>query len=198
MTSSARSHSAFTSTGFPARGVTGAAVDARVHPGERPALGALPEQRVGGSTPMPKRVPSRWCCTICERTGASSAPRSVVAGDGDVAVDRVDEPERAVDRVVLERSGVGRVREHALGDGRGGRPQHLASLVVAVRREVEALVRGHQVARPLAEPRIPRDGGRPPAGGDRELVGREHELRVDLVAARATRRSARARGRARR
>ena len=43
------------------------AVDARVHPGERPALLALPQEAVGGSTPMPKRVP---------RGGGPRSPRA--------------------------------------------------------------------------------------------------------------------------
>ena len=36
------------------------AVDACIHPGQRPALGALAQQTVAGSTPMPNRVPAMW------------------------------------------------------------------------------------------------------------------------------------------
>ena len=120
------------------------------------------------------------------RRSASSDGRElgaelVVAGDGRLPADGVDEPQRAVDGVVLERAGVGGVREHPLRHRRRGRAQHLAALVVAVGREVEAFVRRHQVARPLAEPRIAGDRCRAGRGRDRELVGGEHELRVDRV-----------------
>ena len=160
-TSSARSQSALTSTGLPARWRDRHAVDPGVHPGQRPAVRALAQQPV-------LRVDAR-SRSACPRGGArrsarararARSPSSSSPVTATCRSTRVDEPERAVDRVVLERAGVGRVREHPLGDRRGRRAQHLAALVVPVRRQVEPLVRGHQVARPLAEPRVAGDRGR--------------------------------------
>ncbi len=55
-----------------------------------------------------------------------------VAGALDMTADRLQEPERAVDRVVLERPGVGRVREHALAHRRGVAEPQSAPLVGSV------------------------------------------------------------------
>ncbi len=156
-------------------------VDAGVHPRQCPAFGPLPEQSVGRVDADPETgavdvVPGDL---IDDRS--QLVPEVVVAGHGDVPVDRVDKPERPVDGVVLERAGVRGVREHPLGDGRGGRAQDLAALVPAVRAQVEAFVRRHQVARPLAEPGVAGDRGRPSLGPDRELVRGEHEPGIDRV-----------------
>ena len=127
--------SAFTSTGLPARGVTGHAVDARVHPRQRPALGALAQQPVGRvDADAVARARRRGAATICvEHRARARAPRSSSPVTATCRPTRVDEPERAVDRVVLERPRVGGVREHPLRDGRRRRAQHLAALVGAVR-----------------------------------------------------------------
>ncbi len=98
-----------------------------------------------------------------------------------MAVDGVHEPQRAVGGVVLQGAGVGRVGQHALGDRAAGPQQRSAALVVAAGGEEQALVRGHRVARPLAEPRVAGRGGGPAGGGDDELVGGEHELRLHVV-----------------
>ena len=87
-----------------------------------------------------------------------------VAGRRDVAVERVEEPERAVDRVVLERAGVRRVGEHpsetvAADVSSTSRPSSVRFVA-----RVEPLVGGHQVARPLPEPGIAR---RPRSGAQR-------------------------------
>ena len=182
---SASIQSALTSTGLPARGVTGT-------PSMRASI-QVSAQPVGALARAARRQRRRRCRSGCRRRGASTISSSVGASSAarssspvtrDVPPERVEEPERAVDRVVLERPGVGGVREHPLGDGRGRAPQHLAALVGAAGREEQALVRGHQVARPLAEPRV---------AGDRGRAGRRSRSRTGRRRARAARRRRRSR-----
>ena len=88
-------HSALTSTGLPARGVTGTAVDARVHPRQRPALGALAQQAVGRvDADAEAGAVRRGARTISSTTRRQLVAEVVVAGHRDVPADRVDEPER--------------------------------------------------------------------------------------------------------
>ncbi len=96
----------------------------------------------------------------------------------DVAADGVQEPQRPVGGVVLERAGVCRVREHALAQRGRVAQQEPPALVLAPGLEEQALVGGHRVSRPVAEPRVARDDGRP---GDDELVGGESEQGARLV-----------------
>ena len=121
------------------------------------------QQAVAASTPIPKRVPSRWRETISASAGAELGAEVVVTGDRDVAAERVDEPERAVGGVVLERARVGRVREHPLGEGRGRASQRPAPLLEPAGGEEQALVRRHQrraTTRRTTDSRRPRSGRR--------------------------------------
>ena len=106
----------------------GNAVDPGVHPGQRPAFGTLPEQAVGGVDADPEPRSLEVVVDDLADDRRELAAEIVVAGRGDVAVERVHEPERPVDRVVLQRAGVGGVRQHPLGHGRGRGSQHLAAL----------------------------------------------------------------------
>jgi len=69
-----------------------------------------------------------------------------ITGALHVAADCLEEPERAVDRVVLERPGVGRIGEHALAHRGRVAGQYPPAFVEAIRLEEQALVRGHRVA----------------------------------------------------
>ena len=53
--------------------------DFGIHPGELIAFCPLAEQSVAGSTPMPKRVPRKWCLTISRRP-ATVAQRDPIVG----------------------------------------------------------------------------------------------------------------------
>ena len=153
------------------------AVDAGVHPRQGPPVLATAQQPVGvgadaeaGAGEVPR--------DDVRQRGSQLAAEVLVTRHLDVAAERVNEPERAVDGVVLERPGVGGVREHPAGERRRRTSQRLATLLGPAGREEQPLVRRHQVARPLAEPRVPGDRSRPVVL-DHELVRREHELLVD-------------------
>ena len=197
-TPSARTQSAFTSTGLPARGVTGTpSIRASIQVSAQPSAPCRSSPSAGIDADPEARALEVVVDDLLEH-GRELGAEVVVAGHRDVAVERVDEPERPVDRVVLERA---RCRPCSRAcPRRRWRPTCAAPRGPRRARfggEVEPLVRGHQVARPLAEPRVAGDRGRPAAGRDRELVGGEHELRVDLVGrAGAPRASAAARFRA--
>ena len=94
-------HSALISTALPGRGVTAMPVDHRVHPGQRLALGALGEQPVGRVDPDAVagagQVRGDHAVERVDQLGG----QVVVAGDGEVPVDRVQEPQRRVGGVVL-------------------------------------------------------------------------------------------------
>ena len=196
--SSAATQSAFTSTALPCRGVTGAPSMRASIQVRRQAVRALPQQPVGGVD-----CRSRSACrrddaeTISVERRGELGREVVVTGHRHVAAERMDEPERPVGRVVLERPRVGRVREHALGDGGGRAAQHARALVEPPRGEEEPLVRRHHVARPFAEPRVA--GDRRGAGGaSRSRTGRPRARAVASTpaSAPAVRTSAPARSRA--
>ena len=175
---SASIQSALTSTGLPARGVTGRpSMRASIQVSAQPSA-PWRSSPSGGSTPMPNRVPAMWCSTIAWRTGASSTPRSSSPVTATWRPTACDEPERAVRGVVLEGARVRRVREHPLGHGGGRTAEARTALVPPVGGQEQALVGGHQVARPLAEPGVARDGGRAAGALDHELVRGEDELPV--------------------
>ena len=102
----------------------------------------------------------------------------VVAGERNVTVDRVQEPQRAVDGVVLRAAGVGRVRQHPLRERLRRPEQQAASLVDAAGGQQQPLVGGHGVAGPVAEPRVAGDDG---GTLDDQLVRGQGELCAGLV-----------------
>ena len=104
--------------------------------------------------------------------GASSAARSRSPVRSTCRPTACRNQSVAVGGVVLERARVGRVGEHPLAERRRRAPQQLAPLVGPAGLEQQPLVRGHRVARPLAEPGVAGDDGRP---GDDELVGGERQ-----------------------
>ena len=63
------------------------AVDLGVHPRELIAFGALPQQAVLRSTPMPNCVPLTWCSTISIIVGKQVQQRHLVAGAAEIRLD---------------------------------------------------------------------------------------------------------------
>ena len=174
---SASIQSALTSTGLPMRGVTGTpSIRASIHVSAQPSspCRSRPSRVDADAEARALEVPVDDLLERRRELGAEV----VVARHGDVTAERVDEPERAVRGVVLERAGVGGVREHPLGDAsppHGGAPRAPPRT-----RPVERKSPSYDVIR--SRDHSPNHG----IAGDRrravvvdhELVGREHELRV--------------------
>ena len=100
---------------------------------------------------------------------------------GDVAAQRVQEPQGGVDGVVLERPDVGGVGQHALGDSARRPDQDRTALVRSTRAQEQPLVGGEQVAGPLAEPRVAGHRRGPARGLDDEPVRGHGQDPVDVV-----------------
>ena len=165
----------------------------RVHPGELVALSALAKQPV-------RRVDADAELGALEvRVNDSSQYRQQigeqlpVAGDGRVAIDRVEEPKCRVGRVIqaLRLALREQIRNqsvtHVMGEGAEDSSRHL----VPARAEAQAFEADHRVAPPVGEPVVAGDdgagllAGRPGASGvfqaagrrDQELVGGQHLTR---------------------
>ena len=85
----------------------------------------------------------------------------IVAGDVEVAVDRVEEPEGGVGRVV-EALGLAvgeEVGDQAVADVVGERAEDVAGLVVPAGREGQPFEADHRVAAPVGEPVVAGDDG---------------------------------------
>ena len=140
-----------------------------------------------------------WCSTIDFSFGSScrSVARSSVATQ--VAMDRVEEPERGVRRVVEPLLGPFRehVRNQAVAHVVPERAQDVARLALAARAERQPFEADHRVAAPVGEPVVAGDDGAHFVAGragarrfldatcrrDDELVGGQHQLRRNPVRA---------------
>ena len=153
---------------------------------------ALPQQTVGGIDADAEARAAQMMTRDVAQYGQQQTERHTIAGDADVPVERVEEPQRRVGGVVD--AGVlalgKEVRDQAVAHVVAERAQDVPGLQMTAGRECEALERDHRVAAPVGEPVVPRDDrAHLVAGGvracgvgdasrrrDHELVGGEHEL----------------------
>ena len=134
------------------------AVDEGVHPGELDAGRALREQPVVVDVDVERGALAMAAHDVLQDRQQLLDER-VVAGDGVVAVQRVEEPERRVGGVVQPFALAFRehVRDQAVPHVQRERPQDVVRLGVAAGDEGQALEADHRVAAPVGEPRVAGD-----------------------------------------
>ena len=134
------------------------AVDEGVHPRELDARRALREQPVVVHVDVERGALAMAAHDVLQHRQQLLDER-VIAGDGVVAVQRVEEPERRVGGVVQPFALAFRehVRDQAVPHVQRERPQDVVRLGVAAGDEGQAFEADHRVAAPVGEPRVAGD-----------------------------------------
>ena len=108
---------------------------------------------------MPNRVPTRWCSHDLDELRQKRVQQRTVARRRDIAIERVEEPQRGVGRVIQAVALALRkqVRQQAVANAARERAQDAFRFCGAARQQREPFEADHRVAAPIREPVITGD-----------------------------------------
>ena len=167
-------------------------VDLGIHPGELIPLGALTEQTISRIDADAEARPTQVMLDDVAQDREQKLERRTVVGREQVAVERMEEPEGRIGRVIEAVLLTFRehIRDQAVADVASKHPEDVAGLGRPTGRQRQPFETDHRVAAPVREPGVAGDDGVDLIAGsvgpreifhtagraDDELVGGQHQL----------------------